>query len=277
MSYKTIVVHVDPSVHAPARIGLAAALAQDHDAHLIGAATTCLSRFAYAPDSGDPPAAALSVIATKLHHDANRSLDQFEGLASAAGVRSWERRLVADDPEGGLVLLSRFCDLLVLSQTDPAHVVAGAVRDLPEYVMLNVARPVLVVPYAGTYARLGGKALVAWDGGLESSRAVLGALPLLRRAQEVVVVQFGERGPAQLSAADPGLPGWLARHDIKASVEMAHGDIGAGDALLSLASDLQAEFIVMGGYGHSRFRELMLGGVTRTVLESMTIPVLLAH
>jgi nucleotide-binding universal stress UspA family protein len=277
MSYKTIDVHVDASVHAPARIQLAAALANDHGAHLIGAAMTCISRFVQTAGSGDRAPSAVAGFAEKLHHDACQALDGFENLARAAGVRSWERRLVADDPEGGLVLLSAFCDLLVLSQTDPAHVAAGAVRDLPEFVMLNVARPVLLLPYASVSAQLDGKALVAWDGSLEASRAVLGALPLLGRMREVVVVQFDERGPGAPGAGAADLLGWLARHDINASIESPTTGIGSGEALLSLASELHASLIVMGGYGHTRFRELLLGGVTKTVLESMTVPVLLAH
>jgi nucleotide-binding universal stress UspA family protein len=277
MSYKTIVVHVDPSMHAPARIGLAAALANDHDAHLIGAAMTGISRFVDPAGGNDLARTALAGVAEKLHDHARQALDQFERLARAANVRSWERRLVADDPEGGLVLLSRFCDLLVLSQTDPAHAVGNAVRDLPEYVMLSVARPVLLVPYAGAPQRIEGKALLAWDGGLEASRAAFSGLPLLRRAREVVVARFGEQGPDVPGNGEPDLLAWLARHNINASIEPPHPEIGAGNALLSLAFYLQAGLIVMGGYGHTRFRELLLGGVTKTVLESMTVPVLMAH
>jgi nucleotide-binding universal stress UspA family protein len=173
--------------------------------------------------------------------------------------------------------MSRYADLVVLSQTDPAYQVAGAVRQLPEYVMLNSARPVLVVPYAGRVDRLCGNAMVAWDGSVEAARALGGALPLLLRATAVTVAQFqrGEVVEPATQAAD--LTAWLARHGIRASVAEQHVDMDAGNALLSLAADTQAGLLVMGGYGHSVLRELLLGGVTKTVLESMTVPVLMAH
>jgi nucleotide-binding universal stress UspA family protein len=277
MSYKTILVHADLSVHAPARIRLAAALAQSENAHLIGAAMTGISRFVYPRSASDLARTVIAGYADTLCQHANRALERFEAEAAAAGACSCERRLVADDPEGGLVSLSRFCDLLVLSQTDPASAVTGAVRDLPEYVMLNAARPVLMVPYASDYTRLDGNALVAWNGSMEAARAVSNALPLLRRAARVVVAHFdtGERG--ELPVQSPDLLAWLARQGVVAELHEQRTGNDTGDALLSLAASQQSTLIVMGGYGHTRFRELMLGGMTRTMLEKMTSPVLMSH
>jgi nucleotide-binding universal stress UspA family protein len=175
------------------------------------------------------------------------------------------------------VLLSRFADLVVLSQTDPDHASAGSVRDLPEYVVLHAARPVLLLPHAGTLGKLDGKALVAWDGSLEATRALAQSLPLLRGASEVLVAQFNASSEPLLREQASDLGAWLARHGVLARIEPQHGAIDAGNALLSLAAQRQADLLVMGGYGHTRFRELVLGGVTRTVLKSMTAPVLMAH
>ena len=109
--------------------------------------------------------------------------------------------------------------------------------------------------------------------------AVTAAIPLLKRAQNVDVVVFNpdSRGDAhgEMPGADIGL--YLARHNIKVNVVRQKTDIDVGNALLSIATDLGSDMIVMGGYGHSRFREILLGGVTRTVLESMTVPILMAH
>jgi nucleotide-binding universal stress UspA family protein len=277
MPYKTILVHADLSVHAPARIRLAAALAQSANAHLIGAAMTGISRFVYPRSPGDLARTVIAAYADSLCQRANRALDQFEAEAGAAGACSWERRLVADDPEGGLVSLSRFCDLLVLSQTDPASAVTGAVRDLPAYVMLNAPRPVLMVPYAGDYTRLDGNALVGWNGSSEAARAVSNALPLLRRAARVVVAHFDAGEQGELPAQSPDLLAWLARHGVVAELHEQRAGNDTGEALLSLAANQQSNLIVMGGYGHTRFRELMLGGMTRTMLEKMTRPVLMSH
>jgi nucleotide-binding universal stress UspA family protein len=277
MSYKTILVHADLSVHTAARIRFAAALANAHGAHLLGVATTGVSRFMSVDSGLDLEHSVVTGYLDRMQERARQGLAQFEALARAACKGSWEARLVADDPEGALVMMSRFADLVVLSQTDPDNAVASVVRDLPEYVMLNSARPVLLLPYAGRHERLDGKALAAWDGSLEAVRALGHALPLLRGASEVLVAQFnaGEESGGREQAADLGA--WLARHGVLARVEHQHKAIDAGNALLSLVSDQQADLVVMGGYGHARFRELVLGGVTRTMLESMTVPVLMSH
>jgi nucleotide-binding universal stress UspA family protein len=278
MAYKTILVHADMSIHAPDRIRFAASLARLEGGHLIGLVTTGVSRFMY-PDTAAPLAGTVaSPYAASLQSHARQALDQFAALAREAAVPSFEPRLVADDPEGGLVLMSRYADIVVLSQTDPAHQAAGVVRELPEFVMLNIARPVLLVPYAGGPYELSGDALVAWDGSIEAARAIGHALPLLRRASGVAIAQFESGGAGELAAQALDLARWLGRHGINATtVHEQHVDIGEGGALLSMVADLQAGLLVMGGYGHTRLRELLLGGVTRTMLDSMTVPVLMAH
>jgi nucleotide-binding universal stress UspA family protein len=274
MAYKTILVHVDLSVHAPARIRFAAALANAHNAHMVGVATTGVSRF-MSIDTLEP-----TVLAGCLDHmqeQARQSLLQYEALARECCASSWDGRLVADDPENALVLMSRFVDLLVLSQTDPNNTPASTVRDLPEYVVLNATRPVLLLPIAGSYGELDGKALVAWNGSPEASRALAQALPLLRGSSEVLVAQFNASvGPGLHEQADD-LGAWLTRHGVPARVETQHTASDVGNALLSMAADRADGLLVMGAYGHTRFRELVLGGVTRTVLQSMTVPVLMAH
>jgi nucleotide-binding universal stress UspA family protein len=277
MSYKTILVHADLSPRAPQRIRCAAALANAHGAHLLGVATTGVSRF-MGMDSGlDMERTVVAGYLDRLQEHARQALVQYEALARECCTGSWEGRLVADDTEGALVLLARFADLVVLDQTDPAGTAPGAARDLPEYVVLNAARPVLLLPYAAAPAQLDGKALVAWDGSIEASRALAYALPLLRGASEVLVAQFNGPDEPGLREQSADLGAWLARHGVLARIEAQHVSIDAGNALLSLAADRQARLLVMGAYGHTRLRELVLGGVTRTVLASMTAPVLMAH
>jgi nucleotide-binding universal stress UspA family protein len=276
MSYKTIVVHVDSSSHADARMHHAARLAATFDAHLVGSAFSGLSRYAGSEVSID-----LAIMAPQeyalIGQRNEAALARFEAIAAGEGVNSVERRLMEDDPAGGLALQARYADLVVVSQTDldePAsiHLIGG----LPEQVVLDGGRPVLILPYAGQFARIGSKVLVAWDGSLEATHAVYNALPLLRSAALVSVVEFN-RGVARGREPGADLALYLARQGVRCAVRCAVEPIRDGESLLSQAADLQADLIVMGGYGHSRFREIMLGGVTETVLASMTVPVLMSH
>jgi nucleotide-binding universal stress UspA family protein len=280
MSYKTILVHADLSVHAADRIRFAAAIANAEGAHLVGAAMTGITRFLEADSGLDLEHSVVTGYLDRLREHARLALEQFDAIAREAGVRSVEPRLVEDDLEGGLVLQSRFADLVVLSQTDPGNPSPAVSRDLPAYVVLHAPRPVLLVPYAGQPRRIDGKALAAWDGGFEASRALGNAIPLLRHAKEVLVAQF-HPGKAEkvddLPAQAAGLTGWLGRHGVRARVEVQDAIIGNGDALLSLATDQQADLLVAGAYGHTRFRELLLGGVTKTVLAETMLPVLMQH
>ena len=151
--------------------------------------------------------------------------------------------------------------------------------DFPEYVVINSGRPVLIVPYAGRFDTFGKRVLVAWDASISATRAVTAALPLLRRADAVEIVVFNADVQDDAHGEQPGadIALYLARHDVKVNVVRQNSKIDIGNALLSMTNDLNSDLMVMGGYGHSRFREILLGGVTRTVLESMTVPVLMAH
>lgn len=276
MSYKTIVVHVDPSRHAEARMRHAARLAASFDSHLVGSAFSGVSRYA----GRDVPIELAIMAPHEMDEIARRNeaaLVRFDAIAASEGVRSVERRLMEDDPAGGLALQARYADLVVVSQTDldePAstYLIGG----LPEQVVLDGGRPVLIIPYAGQFARIGAKVLVAWDGGMEATHAVFNALPLLRGAALVSVVVYQ---PGAAAGREPGadLALYLARHGVRCAVHSTGTPIRAGEDLLSLAADLQVDLMVMGGYGHSRFREIMLGGVTETILASMTTPVLMSH
>jgi nucleotide-binding universal stress UspA family protein len=149
-----------------------------------------------------------------------------------------------------------------------------------EHVVLAAGRPVLMIPYAGQPAALGERVLVAWNASRESTRALTDALPLLQRAAQVDVLTVNARpgrdGHGEMPGADIAL--YLARHGVSANVHPTHGeDIGVGEWLLSRAADLGTDLIVMGAYGHSRLREMVLGGATRTILQSMTVPVLMSH
>ena len=285
MAYPTILVHVDEHPQGDQRIRLAAQLALRAGGHLIGAAATGVSRFLYhsmPPEKDDP---TLALHRDMLREQARAALARFAGQCQQAGIASFEAKVVDDDGGAGLSLHARAADLVVISQADP-HGTRGA-ADLPAYVISNSGRPVLLVPTAAQIPSVGRRILVSWDGGREAARAMQVALPLLKDADQVSIAVFevatAEHAVADALAADPRP--WLARHGVTATLAVHAVDHQrrlsrrheVGERLLSLAADSAADLLVMGAYGHSRFRESLLGGVTRTVLEAMTLPVLMAH
>ncbi len=281
MSYKNILLHADLSPHAAQRYALASQVALSHNAHLVGAAFTGLAveiyrnaAFAY----GSVMLAQEDVQA--ITDRAHQALNSFVAQADAAGA-SYERRLSDDDAETGLVLQARYTDLLVVSQSDPELDGPDWLRSLPEHLALHSGRPVLLVPYAGRHQRIDQHALVAWDGSRAATRAVTDALPLLRQSRRVTLAVFNADSQAGAHGEQPGadIALYLARHGVRVEVAQQHTTAGLdiGNALLSLAADCGADLLVMGAYGHQRWREIVLGGVTRRVLQSMTLPVLMAH
>lgn len=279
MSYKTILVHVDESNRASERIKIAAAIAMTQSAHLIGTAMTGASRYLVQTMMLADTNPNLRPHLDFLRKRAERGLDDFENCVRRLGLPSFEKRLVDDEAGAGVCLQARYADLVVIGQNDPNELSPVVMPDFPQYVVLNSGRPVLLVPYAGQFDNIGNRVLVAWDASMAATRAVAGAIPLLRRAQVIDVAVFNPQLQPQAHGAQPGadLAEYLARHGIKIDISQQQTDQEIGDALLSLAADKGVDLIIMGGYGHARFREILLGGATRTVLETMTVPVLMSH
>lgn len=279
MHCKTLLVHVDSSRQAAARIELAARLAIAHDAHLVGAAMTGISRIVFEDNPIRPPDPVLLHHVDSLRTHAHQALERFEAIARQVGVSSIESRLVDDDPANGMAIQTRYADFAVVGQFDPDDPVPGLMSDFPASVMMQGVRPVLIVPFATRTVPPFSRAMVAWDAGMSATRAVTGALPLLKAASVVDVVVFNASAQDDAHGNVPGsdLALYLARHDVTVNVINRTTDSDVGNALLSLCADQGSDLLVMGGYGHTRFREILLGGATRTVLNSMTLPVLMAH
>jgi nucleotide-binding universal stress UspA family protein len=170
----------------------------------------------------------------------------------------------------------RFADLTVLAQPAPEDTDAATDYDLPAEIVMSLGRPVLMVPYAGTFADVGSRVLVAWNGSRESARAIADALPLIGSKAEVTVLAVNPDGDTAPMERD--IERWLGTHGIKAKARAAHTkEIDVADVLLSTAADLSADLIVMGAYGRARLRELILGGATHDIFRHMTAPVLMSH
>ena len=279
MSYKTVLVHVDKSRHAAERLRLATAIAREEGSHLIGAAATGVSRYIYqAGMLGDGAAytAHLEAHMDVLREQGKESLKSFEEVVRLAEVRSYESRLVDDEAGAGISLQARYADLVVIGQTDLDDPNPATMPDFPEYVVLNSGRPVLVVPRTGNCDTIGKSVLVAWDASMQATRTVTNALPLLRRAQVVMVVSFNQdTRPSPSTTSDIAV--WLGRHGVKVEVLQRKTSQRIGEALLSAAAEAESDLIVMGGYGHTRFREIVLGEVTRTMLDTTVVPVLMSY
>jgi nucleotide-binding universal stress UspA family protein len=175
-----------------------------------------------------------------------------------------------------LALHGRYADLLVMGQDDPESGNAG----LLEAVLFDSGRPVLAIPFAGTFKTIGRRVLVGWNASREASRAVHDALPLLAKAESTCVFLANPKRGLAAHGEEPGadIARHLARHGLKVEVAKTIADDVADSALLlNHASDMGADLLVMGAYGHSRLREFILGGVTRSLLREMTVPVLLSH
>jgi len=271
--FKTIVVHVDDSPQFDARLQAAAWLAHAHGAHLVGSASTGLTWPAYALLTGSM-AVAPSEEFDALRAGARASLARFAEGARRLGVASIEERLVEDESRDALLLQARYADLLVTGQDKPN---GGIERALPQYLALHSARPVLVVPaiYAGQ--GLADTIVAGWDGSVPALRALTAALPLLVQAHTVRLALVNPEREAGLHGDEPGadMAAWLARHGVKVEVVVERTAAAPGQALLDIAE--RASLLVSGAFGHSRYRELLLGGVTRTLLERARLPLLLAH
>jgi nucleotide-binding universal stress UspA family protein len=278
MGYKTILVHCDAGKTSAVRIAVALDLAARFGAHVIGAYVR--PRFE-APIFSD---GSLAVDALYQNYERSVKADeqaaeaQFKNGAAGKGT-TMEWRTADGYADEALARLAHGADLVVVGQRDPDASTLGSLPDLPERLALASARPLLVVPYIGVSNAPGGKVLLCWNGRREAARAATGALPLLEKAGSVSVLTIGSanEGEERADALDEFM-GWLTRHGVKATpVHDSAADSDIGDIILSRAADGSADLIVMGLYGHSRTREMVMGGASRTVLSSMTVPVLVAH
>lgn len=278
--YKTIVVHIDGGPGQESRLRAAALLAVKYGAHLVGSGSTGISWVDYSLLTGSMAAPVVGDDYQGLRDIAARHLEEFRQTAAHLGVESLEARLIEDDPRYALLLQSRYADLVVLSQDSASEPGPPArVRGLPEHVALRGARPVLVVPRNYQGEPIPGTVIAGWDGGMQALRAITAALPLLAHAAIVKLVVINPDVLSELHGDQPGadMALWLARHGAKVEVVVEHTRATTGDALCALARANGAGLLVSGAFGHSRYREWMLGGTTRELLERTPIPLLIAH
>jgi len=276
--FKTILVQVDGGAGQASRLRAAAVLAEMHGAHLVGAGATGISLANYAVLNGGMAVPLSDDAFEALREDVRTRLSAFIGQAQRIGIAGAEVRLFEGSTHDGLLLQSRYADLIVVSQPDP-HDRFGAEHGLPQTLALGGTRPVLVVPPAYDGAQIAGNVLVGWDGSMPAQRAISAALPLLVQARSVTLALINPERQAELHGEEPGadMALYLARHDVKVNVVVEHTRARESDALMALARHRHADLMVIGAFGHSRYREWFLGGVTRDLLGSAPVPLLMAH
>ena len=276
MSLKGLLVIADNDPTYAARLDIALALANQHRAHLTGLHVMPLPLM---PIYGDMPIPETieKMQRLELEDAARRAAAVFAERAGRA-TASTEWRVAEGDIARVASEHARYADLIVLPQGMDLGFASADLARLPEELALGVGRPVLVISRYGSFPKVGGRVLVAWNGSREATRAVHDALPFLRRAEQVTVLSTDPDADAErrLPGADVSLH--LTRHGVTVqAATIAGADVAVGDLLLSYAADHDIDLIVMGAYGHTRLREMVLGGATRTLLRHMTVPVLMSH
>lgn len=276
MPGKDILVVIDNAAVAARRLAPAAALAKRFDARLTGFFATGLPA---ATSFGDLASGAQLVEAFMAAQrdeavKAEAAFRQELGRLQLAGDWIWRESDVTES----VISVGRLFDLVVLGQTDP-DAESSLPRVLPDELVQALGRPALIVPYAGDFTSFD-HVMIAWNGTREAARALHDAMFIIERADAVTVIEVDAPGA-------PGTPPSGLAEDVVAALKrrgveaMAEPTVTDGtpvaDIILSRAADLTADLIVMGAYGHSRLRELVLGGVSRSFLQEMTVPVLMSH
>jgi nucleotide-binding universal stress UspA family protein len=283
MALKDILVHLDSDPRSATRLGIAADLAIRHGAFLTGVFVLDVPNTDYFYGAGLPmaglgPDQLFDVMTAEARAAAEPIEANFQQVLRMNNLHGkWN--LIEGHTPAVLSADARYADLLVVGQPDDPRRQDHRGRLTVETALMTSGRPLLTIPFAGDFPTLTDHVLVAWNASREATRAVHDALPLLVDAKQVTILAVNPRAPID---DDDGphtdLATHLSRHGVRAeTTRTVAEDISDGEALLSYASDISATMIVAGGYGHSRAREMIFGGVTRTLLAEMTVPVFFSH
>ena len=268
--------NTEAGAHDPAG-DFAISVADAFEAHVMGAA------FAYEPVipgmvMGGIPAEFIESQREESDQKARAAAERFEAAAKRAGVSAETRILSASVAGAGDTFgrLGRRFDLVVVGQPSRDNSMREEVLD--EAALFESGRPVVFVPYIQKAGLKLDRVMLCWDGSRAATRAIADSLPFLRKAKQVEIVIVAGKAAKSDEIAGVDLGQHLARHGLKVEVKrITSPDIDVASTILSHAADSSADMIVMGGYGHSRLREFVLGGVTKTIFETMTVPVLMSH
>ena len=277
MGYKTILVHCDASRGAPARLRIALDLANRFDSHVIGLHVRQAFQAPAFTDAGPAMDSLYHAYETAVKADEAMATGAFRDAVAHKGYSS-EWRVADGYVEQVLMTQARYADLVIVGQAEPDAPPSAPPPDLAEHVTMSGERPVLIVPHIGAAKPPGKTVMLCWNDSREAARAAAAALPLLKAAEKTIVLIVDPKAGEEPAEPGADVAGWLARHGVKVTVQRdTAADSDVGGVILSRAADHDADLLVMGIYGHSRMREWVLGGASRTLLASMTVPLLCAH
>lgn len=267
MGIRDILVHLDNSAASATRLDVAIAYARKHDARLRG--LYLITHFFYEPH------------ALGESSDSEKAEQLFAAKTTDAGITAdWvfqDCSVMGSNTSILITMHAYFTDLIVLGQADLSAPVINIPTDLAERIVKSTGRPVLIVPYSGTFQSAGDRIMIAWKGGRESVRAVNDALPHLQKAQSVVIVECRTTGDTS-DVSIEALKSFLLKHDIKATLELiSSGNFPVGDMLLNSLCDKRIDLLVMGALAPNRRGNLELSPVARHILKHLTVPVLMSH
>jgi nucleotide-binding universal stress UspA family protein len=273
---KDIVVNLTIDASHDVAVNYAVTIARAFEAHVSGIG------FAYdvfLPGSvfGEVPMELANTERAKNEEAARNAVANFEATARGAGLSAASHLLSASmaDAADTFGKLARRFDLSVVAQAEPERTVRNMVI---HSALFESGRPVLVVPYIQREGLKLDCVMVCWDGSRSAARAVADALPFLKRAKQVEVVMVASEPGKSDEIPGADIAHHLARHGLKVELKrIVSVDVDVTNTILSHAADIGGDLLVMGGYGHSRLREFVLGGVTRGMLGSMTLPTLMSH
>jgi len=281
MSYKDLLVHLDNSDICAERVAAAVSLAKREGARLTGIAMALESTISTYIGI-DFPSSLTEAQQEIVQKSAESAVAKFEAAAEAAGIE-YKVRVIscpATKAPSRLAFFARHADLIFVGQPNPDSAGRAFEDSLLEAVLHTSGRPVYVVPYIGRFEKKERKAVIAWDGSKKAVRAVNDAIPMLQARSEVdiLVVNPKERSDEFGGQQGENLASHLERHGINAKVvERTHPEVGVDTVILNFLSDIGADLLVMGAFGHSRLREKAFGGVTNSILHQMTVPVMMSE
>jgi len=274
MAIKDILFLLNPEAEAQTAAPYATAFAEFLDAHFT-AAGVIYEMLIPSGFTGDYPA---EITAALTDQSRERNAAAYALLCKAAPA-SLRTELVEIDAIPGearyeLARLARHFDLTIIGQSRER---SGDDALMAEAALFESGRPVLFVPRIHTHAPKLSRVVVAWDGSRTAARALADAQPVLDKADVIDVVSISDPRLGYKELPGFNITRHLSRHGLNAELKRLPMSGDVGETLLSYAADAGADLLVMGGYGHSRLREIVLGGTTRTIMQSMTVPIFMSH
>jgi len=279
MNYKAILTILDNTKPCEDRTRFAIDLAKQHGAKLTGIAPVEIASTLFIGDFMSANSKMIDELQHSIEADATKAQVRFDEMCTESGIESFDHKTVRGSANDAINSEATATDLIVLSQHFEDTSTTVNTKGVVEHTLMVSARPVLIIPAIGAYKSPPKNVLIGWRDSRECSHAIRQALPFLQNADAVEIVEVLPKSNSKgiNDSRRASVLNYLSLHNVDAKFSTQKSDSDPGNVLLSYACDVGADLLVMGGYGHTRLREWAVGGATKTILESMTLPVMMAH